>query len=255
MAEAKKYILIDPSNIKQLSQLLNQENERSVHTAELSPNSRLQPLKQRQTYQIDKKMLDIVNNDKLTSEEKVTAYNQALIEFQSLISSKTPTAPPITPSRVENETEEPIILPSGSQEIHTIGIASKYQKKGSALLKYLLDSNKLKILSSGHVVINNQKLSDANITDLVNRAINPVLPKYDSPGWDSFESLLRDANVPRLLVSSNVNLTKTPSPRKSYHSSSASSAETLSPQSKKPVTDWLEHDSPQTSKRKKKAKK
>lgn len=191
MSEAKKYMLLDPSNIDKMAHLLGKSKENGDSSPGPSTGERLAPIKQRETYNLDKKMLDIINNKVLTEEQKVKAYNQALIEFKSLITDKVSTSVSITAPEKGETTLEKVTSPTPDINIDPLitGVPPKFQKKASALLRYLMNSKKLVVTSSGNVVIGGQSIHDSNITDLINKSVNPITPKYHVPGWDSFHSL------------------------------------------------------------------
>ena len=135
----------------------------------------------------------------------------------------------------------------GGQPI--VGVAEKYQKKASALLRYLLDTNKLDVLPNGNAVIDGQTLPNSNINDLINRSVNPAVPKYQVPGWKDFSDLLQAANAPKLLLSSKVNATKQSADASPAQSTPSTSRVTA--KSKQDVTSWLQHDKKSPTPRKK----
>lgn len=65
MSEAKKYLLVNPSNLDQLESLFYNKK-------------RIEPLATRELYQLDKQMLEIIDNKTISEEEKVSKYNSII---------------------------------------------------------------------------------------------------------------------------------------------------------------------------------
>lgn len=247
MSETKKYILLDPSNMDKVSHLLHKSKGNVASSTTPNTTERLAPIKQRETYNLDTKMLDIVNNDILTKEQKVQAYNQALIEFKSLITDKQSASVSVAQSKKETNHDENVTKLAPDANPLLSGVSTKFQRKASILLKYLVDSKKLEITPSGNVIIGGKRVHDSNITDLINRSVNPATPRYHIPGWESFQTLLRETNAPLLLLSSQI----TKAGRSTESPPLNSSHSTSTPRVESSISNWSQHDSKATPKRKK----
>ena len=79
-------MLVDSSNINQLVEMLG---------SSMRSKDRLESVGKKEVNRLDSKMLDIVNDDTLSDEEKVFKYNQTLAQFQNIINLSSPREPPI----------------------------------------------------------------------------------------------------------------------------------------------------------------
>ena len=85
MSGAKKFLLIDSSNVDRVAGLLRGKTSESVITRE-SQAKRLEPLVTKEIRRLDNEMLNIINDATLTEQEKVSRYNEALADFRMLTS-------------------------------------------------------------------------------------------------------------------------------------------------------------------------
>ena len=187
-SEAKKFFLIDASNMDQLLKL--QESK-----------ERLTPIVNRELKELDRLMLAIVNNSKLTDEEKVMAYNKSLAEFQTVAKE-----PKKIIKKIENTSTQPNIKTETQKHTYNpmIGIAQRYKSKAENVLSLLKARNAIGINEIGEILINDETIPNSNISDLLNKAVNPNSKTTLVPGWEKFKSLLALANVPQsLLVNKN----------------------------------------------------
>lgn len=222
LLQAKKFLLVDANQ-------LNPGNNESSFL------ERSKPLPTKELQSLDKSMLQIINNSMLSTDDKVQAYNRVLSEYQSMTSYPTINSDTFNePSN--NIQEEPIYDP-------LISITSQYKNKAANLLSLLKKSNKIKVLPNGQVSIKGNTIAQSNISDMLNKAVNSRANKRDIPGWDEFEQLIEEENIPRFLLNNR------------YTSASSVSAKPVSirPRRTIPVksvyNDWESHDEPKNKKR------
>jgi len=185
--DAKKFLLIDASNIDQLMK----------HTKQ---NERLIPIEKRELKRIDKFMLDIINNSALTEDEKVMEYNKVLTEFQSL--SNIRSMEPSQTKTVQNEKQQVDKITSDYDA--TVGVQQRYKNKANNVMSLLKMSKQFDITNSGELIVNNEKINGSNISDLLNKAINPNHNVQDIPGWEEFQEILIKSNIPKSLLATNI---------------------------------------------------
>ena len=70
----------------------------------------------------------------------------------------------------------------------------------SAQFRSLLKDTNVSFDNSGEISIHNQKIPHSNISDLLNKAVNPNCKISNLPGWESFKTVLADANIPQSLL-------------------------------------------------------
>ena len=114
----------------------------------------------------------------------------------------------------------------------------------------LLDaSNDIKVFDNGEIAIKSEKIPNSNISDLLNKAINPYHKVDQLAGWEKFQSLLKETNVPRSLVvtrSNPPNINNDTTPKKVYKRSPTISTK---------VKRWTPYDTKQNAKTKKTSRK
>lgn len=241
MDAAKKYLLIDSNNINQLSKIVSRQPDENVNQ---KTSERLRPIREKEIRSLDRVMLAIVNDESLNDDQKVDAYNKALTEFRVL----TKTIPSTTTISETIDTQPPRTLSKNDYD-PLLGIPAKYQRKASALIQFLRDTGKWRVLSSGNVSINNRVVEGSNASDIINHAVNPSSKTTDEHSWNAFASLLKETNAPKLLLKTNIKEEKPPT-----LAQSPAFSPTVHPRAKKIVKDWIEHDAAKTPKKKRKAK-
>ena len=190
MNETKKFYLLDASQAKQIF---------SNATNSSLSQERLKPLANRDLENIDSTMLSIVNNKNLSAEEKIVAYNRALVELLSVQNNMfKPKEVQLQKQNLEEDTKQNDL----NEDIYDayIGIPKIYQSKAKKLLETLKKSNKLDISRKGKLIINSRTIQDSNITDILNLAVNPKAKVSSAPGWNQFSQLTKEVNVPKLLI-------------------------------------------------------
>lgn len=189
MSEAKKFMLIEPDHVQAFSKLVQRQL-----------NSRDQLLPHKELSQLDKNMLEIINESNVSNSEKVRRYNQALAEYQSLNE--------MTARPVKRDTEDGQVKIAGeteeTQPYSLIGIPKPYQIKAQNLLQALLDSTNITVNSKGEVSIDGSLIPGSNATDLVHGAVNQKFKRDKLKGWQRFKDLFQRANVPRSMLGNHV---------------------------------------------------
>lgn len=237
LKDAKKFFLIDPTNVNQLTNLIQSSN-------------RLQPIQSSEIKRLDSSMLDILNNNNLTTTEKVEQYNKILVEFQNTTSSKPQISDETKNTFKTNQTEND----KEDSYNYLLGIPTQYKTKADKLMSMLINSNKIKISKTGSVTINGESIPGSNITDLVNKAVNSRVTFPHLPGWSNFEELIIEQNVPQSLLSVKVEPSVKKADIKSVPKTSTSKPKNSQPHSPKIVAlrKWLPHDHPPEHGKKKK---
>ena len=205
-SEVKKYLLVDSNNIDQLFSSFNKK-------------ARLEPIANRELKRLDQLMLEIVNNKEMSENEKVEEYNKRLTDFQNTLTNSHP--PQVEPPNVKNKPNKVIkkemedIREQPEQPVSktlydaTIGIDHRYKPRARKLLSLLSDLNILKYSDSGEVILHGEKITGSNVSDLLNRAVNPKANAKHLIGWEKFLSSLDDANVPQSILTTIVKPIKT----------------------------------------------
>lgn len=237
MQDAKKFLLVESSDLNKLLR----ENQLK---------ERLQPLPTRELHQLDSDMLKIVNDPTLSQEEKVKRYNSILTEFQSVSHYDNP------PKTSNSETKNSDVKESSPDPI--LGIPKIYKRKAENLMTYLKHANMLNISDKGELIIKDEKIDKSNVTDILNKAVNPKATVKNPIGWNQFQSLLEENNVPQSMVSSDISIKKEDSKQgvqsNSTHSRIPlrSKRKTVSKSVTNPLESWVTHDSISHGKKKKK---
>lgn len=175
MEVAKKMLLVDASRIADQPKLASVDRFKNPGKKILG--------------ELDRAMYEVLENVKLTADEKVERYNQLLLEYQSKSSP-----PPSIPQQVSVNSP-----PSVEYGYETTGIAKTYKNKADSLLSMLQRNPNITWNGNGMVTINGEVVQGSNITDLIKAAVTPSL-NSKTEGWDSFKSLLVRDNIPRTLL-------------------------------------------------------
>lgn len=227
LSQAKKFLLVDANQLKPIQD-------------ETNFIERTKPLSTRELQNLDKSMLSIVNNPSLSTDDKVQSYNRVLAEFQSVNSNKNFV-------KVDNfdDAKQDNILPDNHDYDPIKPITNQYKNKATNLFSLLKKSNKITIQPNGEVIIKGTPLSGSNISDLLNKAVNSRTNKHDLPGWNEFEALLDEENIPRFLLNSRYN--RSPSSRIIVNPKGIRQTRLVQ---KRPVyDDWESHDEPKKDKK------
>lgn len=175
MNSTKKFLLIDANQYKKMAN---------------DSTNRLQSIESREISKLDLAMRKILEDNNLTEEEKVHQYNTVLTEFQNLRQSQSHQY-----KRTNVEKQEEKFDPY-------IGIPEKFKNKAKFLMKFLQE-NQVTVNSKGEPKLDSETLQDVNITDLIQRAVNPFV-KQEPIGWNKFFTFLHKKNVPLTLLSNRL---------------------------------------------------
>lgn len=187
MNHAKKFYLVDASQLKRISD--EQPNIESTP----SQNARQKPFAKRELDSLDRGLLDIINNNSLTQDEKVDEYSKALTQYTTM-KHQYNTAPQTT-------TDSKTTPPKDDSYNPFLGIIKTYQNKAKKLFEILNSTGSLQVSQKGEAVIDNKTLSGSNITDLLNAAVNPKAKMRESvSGFNDFVDLLEKVNIPHTLI-------------------------------------------------------
>lgn len=189
MTDAKKFLLLDPSNISKLAELFPNANQR------------LQPLRAREIHELDRNMLNIINDQSLTDREKVAEYNSTLTEFQTMSKEKT-----ISSNQKPTKELKGINISSNtvSPQHELIGIPKTYHNKAKNLLELLKSTHDVQISENGEVTIGRETIRGSNIADLLNKTVNPNAKIQSLAGWSRFQTVLKEGNIPQTLLNQKV---------------------------------------------------
>lgn len=184
MSEAKKFLLVDQSNIERIRDLL-------------SSNKRLEPLPKREVYQLDKEMLKIIEDPFLSEPDKVKKYNAVLTGFQTVLDKVNESS-----NAIKRSTDQPKAIPRVKTSDYNpiLGVSKPYKNKAKDLME-LLNNSDLRINDNGEVNIGDYPLSGSNISDLLNKTVNPSAKNQSVPGWESFRTYISSLNIPQALLS------------------------------------------------------
>ena len=185
-SDIKKFLLVDSSNINDLRSAIDNGQK-----------SRTLPQATRELNRLDQQMLDTVNDQSLSEEDRVAKYNKALAEFQQLRTVAS------APSKLQDKSKDQSSATSSNDHNPLVGIIPViYQKKAEQLLKLISRAGGIKLDEKGSIISDRLYERAANITDLLNKAVNP---KFSSKklvkSWDTFQQMLADLQVPRSLLS------------------------------------------------------
>lgn len=187
MSDAKQFLLLDPNNLANLTNAIQ------------SKNQRLEPLLNNELSSLDKQMLELINDPTLSNESKIERYNSTLAKFQRLRETSPQTL-------VKDNSQHSLVKDSKDDEVDPLlGISKIYKTKAGDLITVLKNSG-LEVIGKRQVKINGVELPNSNITDLVNKAVNPNVKDQSPVGWELFRSHLKSSNIPKSLLSAPLKL-------------------------------------------------
>lgn len=184
LADTNKFLLIDASQLK----------DGKLPTPDQQFKERTKPIINTELQALDQTMLSVVNNNNLSNDEKVQAYNKALSQYQAMNHNKTNGV-----MQTNNLNNTRAI--NGYNPTHNI--SEKYKNKANQLWSTLSNNNALKLSNIGEIIVNDEKLIGTNITDLLNTAVNPLAKSDGITGWKTFQDLLLKNNIPKTLLHKN----------------------------------------------------
>lgn len=203
MSQVKKMLIVDPA---QLNNQATQSQPSNIHF------KRQKPLPKSELERLDMKMLEIVDDQSLTDEDKLHAYTQALTKYQNLHSMLKQGK--LKPMELNKTSEQATSSSQINTEINkpknssmTIGVPKNYQRKASQLLELIRDQQGASIDSKGKLTIKGKLLTDGHISDFINKAVNPGYNYGELEDWDKFQSLLNEIGVPKSLLAKQKSIT------------------------------------------------
>lgn len=169
---------------------------------------------EKQVLEFRKALYNVLNDDKLRPEEQMSIYSQLFSRYLHLDNdSKQPATvmfkPEITNSQqdshVETEQKEDTIFKVKDEPIVETDdwvknvfhhLPKIHKKKAELMVDFLKNSTNITVGEKGEVIIDNQKISNSHIVDLVHDVLRDR-PKADPPnGLTSFVTALKKSNVP-----------------------------------------------------------
>lgn len=184
MEYAKKMMLVDPasSNVIPSKDILKE---------------RLQTPAKRELGNLDKEMLQVLHSYNLSDYEKVHQYNQILSKFQMANDTTHRSNTEVT--QIDQPPTQNIESFSKYLPLNTI--PKQYKQKANVLMDILKNSNTITWDSIGTPIIEGRKIVNDNITDYINKAVNPRVKLDNLSEWDKFKTQLQKLNIPKTLLS------------------------------------------------------
>ena len=107
---------------------------------------------------------------------------------------------PYTRNQRQAETLSSMINFKDEIRKHLVQVTPRpYQSRAENLFNFL--SNKIMINEKGEIIEQNGKVVEgSNISDLIQHAVRDRRRNITPPGWDSFKTLLKDSNAPRMIL-------------------------------------------------------
>lgn len=227
MQDSQKFLLLEAKDVDKLLR-------------EKTTTERLQPLQTRELHKLDRSMLEVLNDSSLSEHDKVKKYNSILTEFQSVIDYKPRSAVLNNQPRKEDK----------KQYNSTLGIPIQFKKRAQSLLSYLTDRGDLTLSDNGEVYIKGSYKRGSNITDILNKAVNPKSKLTNPIGWEDFTKLLQENNVPQSLLAAKVQKEETSYPTAQSPQKAEKKRSSRIPRPNNELQNWITHDSPNASKKK-----
>lgn len=171
MEHAKRMILVDPTTTKLQSEAVS---------------GRFVTPYKKELEGVDKDIKTVLNDTSISATEKVKRYNEVLMKYQSMKENETSSK---TVEKKESKTLDPLL-----------SISQQYKNRGKALLDYLSSVDGVKWNDRGEITINNKRVPNSNIADLISYAVRPGKKKNPPIAWSEFKDGLLDSNAPQSLL-------------------------------------------------------
>ncbi|KAJ3667004.1 hypothetical protein Zmor_002415 [Zophobas morio] len=152
---------------------------------------------------MDQEMHSVLNLKNMNDAEKWTMYNQILQRYLNILNhNRKPLEVPIMESQTKNVPSQlPVAANADGESVEFTDILSTIPKqsktKASTLLQKLKDAG-VTWDSRGVVNTGSKHISGSNIIDLINDIVRNT--KTEPIGWPEFADVLRDLNIPRILI-------------------------------------------------------
>lgn len=181
MEYAKKMVLVTP----EVFERINQVNEVQPNTLSL----------------LDNEMKEVLGNNNISDYEKWGIYNQILQRYLKVINNtRKPMSLPLTS---EIKQQEKVHTPTnhfGDGDFEILeSVPKTFRSKAKLLLQKLKRENNIKWDDQGVVFINQKRINNSNITDLLNDIVRPR-KTADPNGWQEFAHALKETNTPFELI-------------------------------------------------------
>ena len=153
---------------------------------------------------LDQELQTIVTNPNLSSEVKYHQYMNIFKRYQTLRNyNQETTAAPVLPDEpqlheqvVEEQPEQPISVTVERRLLD--GLPKQVRRKGKLLIDHVkANPERFKFLKSGELVAQGEAIPGSNITDLFHYSTRNRTTVEAPPGFEEFEELLMESNVPR----------------------------------------------------------
>lgn len=190
MENVKKMALVDP----QVLELLKSPKHRNT-PAEESMDT------------LDGEMKNILNNHRLSTDEKVKLYNQTLGKFVKVqtdyrhkpIKVELNTKKELNPTPNLSPPEAGSVIVEDANDDLIQSVPKTMQKRARILIEKLKNSNEIGWNPKGEITVKGNLIKNSNISDLVNDALRKR--KHFNPrGWEDFAHVLRQVNAPQDIV-------------------------------------------------------
>lgn len=184
MEFAKKLVLVEPETFDRISQRVD-----------VRPNT---------LSLLDQEMKSVLNNKNISDYEKWLLYNQTLQRYLNIVQDtrKPFSFPIIEEPKGDNGKGDSVVdssVVNYDQEILD-SVPKTFRDKAALLLQKLKRSNLIRWDENGVVSINETRINNSNITDLINDAIRPRKNGSDPIGWQRFVKALGDTHIPFELI-------------------------------------------------------
>ncbi len=157
---------------------------------------------------LDRDLQHVLNQQHLTTDEKVKQYNQVLQRYATyedqqqmaarapikmqMVGSSEPSSSPTT-SILDAEAMDSI-----EQEVLS-SVPKTMKKKAQMLVKRIKNSPTMRWTDKGELVYKDQIVPNTNVVDLVNDALRRR-KRIQPEGWQTFARALKETNVPQDLI-------------------------------------------------------
>ena len=208
-------VLVDPK-------VLHQQKQQVDFSLPPIPNPLTELLKR-----LDHDMDNILKSDGVSLPDKLTQYNQVLIDYlnktreyrtshqKQIVPQNRPQALTSTPS---NSDAKPLSVAAPSDTVDTGGygvedytklIATRYQPKAKRLISFISQVPGVSWTARGELKVGDKVHQNSHMVDLITHAVkpqNPLSRGVTSPvaGWSAFAQVLKAANIPHNLVSQSM---------------------------------------------------
>ncbi len=155
---------------------------------------------------LDQELQAILTNPSLSADVKYHQYMNVFNRYQSLRhqqiqQSLPPPPPPPAPRQQRPDVDDlppsPLIRPELAERIVN-ELPKQVRRKGQLLLEHMKDDRqRFNFLPSGELIAEGEAIPGSNVMDLIHYATRKRPTVQPPPGFDEFQELLHESNVPR----------------------------------------------------------